>query len=103
VSDGASTSSTDGAASSGPEGTLVFHIGGTEQAVSYDVMRVGGKATLGGKLILQYTGGYVPPAGQKFVLLEADGGITGTFSSITSQGVQVQSGQDAKSFWVTVK
>jgi hypothetical protein len=81
----------------------VLQIGGPDPAVTYDVMRVGGQATLGGQLVLQYTGGYVPPAGQKFVLIEADGGIAGTFATLTSEGVQVQAGQDANTFWVTVK
>jgi hypothetical protein len=101
--DGSQTSLADGAPSSGPAGTLVLHIGGPDQAVTYDVMRVGGRAILGGQLVLQYTGGYVPPVGQKFVLVEADGGIAGTFATLTSPGVEVQAGQDANNFWVTVK
>jgi hypothetical protein len=101
--DGGQTSLADGAPSSGPAGTLVLQIGGPDQAVTYDVMHVGGRAILGGQLVLQFTGGYVPPVGQKFVLVEADGGIAGTFATLTSQGVQVQAGQDANTFWVTVK
>jgi hypothetical protein len=98
-----SAAQADGAFSSAPAGTLVLQIGGSDQGVTYDVMRVGGRATLGGQLVLQYTGGYVPPAGQKFVLVEADGGIAGTFATLTSPGVEVQVGQDANSLWVTVK
>jgi hypothetical protein len=101
--DAGGTSLADGAPPSGPAGTLVLQIGGTEQAVTYDAVRVGGRAILGGQLVLQYAGGYVPPAGQKFVLIEADGGIAGTFATITSQGVEIQAGQDANTFWVTVQ
>jgi hypothetical protein len=98
-----SPSLADSAPSSGPPGTLALQIGGTDQAVTYDVMRVSGQATLGGTLSLQYTGGYVPPVGQRFVLIEADGGIVGSFATVTSPGVQVETGQDAENFWVTVK
>jgi hypothetical protein len=67
------------------------------------VLRVGGRANLGGQLVLQFTAGYVPPAGQRFLLVEADGGIAGAFAGINSQGVPVQPGQDANTFWVTVQ
>jgi hypothetical protein len=101
--DAAPTSLADGAPSSGPTGTLVLQIGGADQAVTYDVMRVGGRAILAGDLVLQYTDAYVPPVGQRFVLIEADGGVSGSFATLTSPGVQVEAGQDAKTFWVTVK
>jgi hypothetical protein len=94
---------TDGSLSPGLAGTLILQIAGTQPAVTYDVLRVGGRAQLGGQLVLQFTGGYVPPRGQRFLLVEADGGITGAFTTLTSPGVPVQAGQDANTFWVTVQ
>jgi hypothetical protein len=82
-------------------GTLVLRIGGAEQGVTYDVVRVADRAILGGQLVLEYTSGYAPPAGQRFVLIEAEGGVTGSFATVNSQGTKVQSGQDATTFWVT--
>ena len=51
----------------------------------YDrLLVVGGQAFLDGDLYVSPGGGYTePPIGASFTILEADGGITGTFASVT--------------------
>jgi autotransporter-associated beta strand protein len=85
----------------GAGGALTLAIGGTTAGVNHDHLTVTGTAVLGGKLTLNFTGSYA--AGQKFVLVNATGGITGAFSSIVSNGASVVSGQDGTSFFVTVQ
>jgi hypothetical protein len=85
----------------GAGGVLTLAIGGTTAGVDHDHLTVTGTAVLGGKLTLNFTGSYA--AGQKFVLVNATGGITGAFSSVVSNGASVVSGQDGTSFYVTVQ
>jgi hypothetical protein len=93
-----------GAPDAGPvkAGTLALDIGGTTQGTDYAFLEVAGKAMLGGELRLNFIGGFLPKAGQKFTLVTAAGGISGAFAKITSQGVAVTPGQDATTFYVTV-
>jgi hypothetical protein len=51
-------------------------------------------------LTLNFTGSYAP--GQKFVLIDAAGGVSGSFHAIDSTGATVVAGQDSTSFFVTV-
>jgi hypothetical protein len=52
-------------------------------------------------LSLSFSGSYA--SGQKFVLINAAGGVTGAFTSISSSGAAVVGGQDGTSFFVTVQ
>jgi autotransporter-associated beta strand protein len=85
----------------GAGGSLTLVIGGATAGVDNDHLTVTGSAVLGGKLTLNFTGSHA--AGQKIVLVNATGGITGAFSSIVGNGASVVSGQDGTSFYVTVQ
>jgi hypothetical protein len=61
-------------------GTLTMQLA---SATSSDKLATTGSATLGGAPNLSLVGGFTPAAGQSFDLLNATGGITGQFSSIT--------------------
>ncbi len=52
-------------------------------ATSFDKLVITGSATLGGALNVSLVGGFTPAVGQSFDLLNAMGGITGQYSSIT--------------------
>jgi len=82
--------------------TLLLNISGTSQGVSYDYVNVAGKASLGGKLIVNFINSFAPTTGQKFVLVNAPGGISGDFASIVTNGVNVTSGKDATTYYITV-
>jgi autotransporter-associated beta strand protein len=86
----------------GAAGQLTLAIAGTSPGVNHDHLTVAGAAVLGGSLSLNFSGSYAK--GQKFVLINAAGGVSGAFGSITSSGgVTVVPGQDATSFFVTVQ
>lgn len=87
---------------SSPAGKLVLDIAGTTQGTDYAFLKVAGRATLGGTLQLNFASGFSPPAGQKFVVVTAAGGIRGRFDSIVTNGVAVTAGQDATTVYVTV-
>jgi autotransporter-associated beta strand protein len=72
-------------------GTLTLPVAGIVKSVSHGHITTPGSATLGGTLTLNFTGGPYT-AGQQFVLIDAAGGISGTFSSIvTTGGINVAS------------
>lgn len=85
----------------GTAGQLTLAIAGTTPGVNHDHLSVAGAAVLGGRLSLSFSGSY--SSGQKFVLINAAGGVTGAFSSISSSGATVVGGQDGTSFFVTVQ
>ncbi|MEP6503434.1 MAG: autotransporter [Betaproteobacteria bacterium] len=85
----------------GATGQLTLSIAGTAPGVNHDHLSVAGAAVLGGNLVLNFSGSYA--RGQKFVLIQATGGLSGAFSSISSNGATVAAGQDATSFFVTVQ
>ena len=62
-------------------GTLILSIA---SPVVYNTMMIDGAAQLGGSLVVNVLGNYVPGAGQTFNLIEATGGITGQFASVTN-------------------
>ena len=65
-------------------GELFIGIGGLVQGVEYDFLDVSGVATLGGSLRLELEDGFVPSLADTFVILEAAGGLSGTFDSVVS-------------------
>ncbi len=81
--------------------TLRLAIGGATQGVDHDHLTVAGAAVLGGTLKLSFSGAH--PAGEKLVLLDAAGGISGAFDSIVSEGASIVAGGDATTFFVTVQ
>ncbi|MEO6921011.1 MAG: autotransporter [Collimonas sp.] len=68
-------------------GSLTLPINGAGKGVDYGHLTVAGPVVLGGALILQFNGTFT--SGQKFVLIDAAGGISGSFSSVTSSGPAV--------------
>lgn len=82
-------------------GGLTLSIAGTSKGVDQDHLTVAGGAVLNGALTLNFA--TPPTSGQKYVLIDAAGGISGSFSSIVSSGAKVTGGHDAKSYYVTVQ
>jgi len=76
-------------------------LAGTSKGVDQDHLTVAGGAVLSGTLTLSFA--TPPTSGQKYVLIDAAGGISGSFTSIVSPGAKVSAGHDAKSFYVTVQ
>jgi hypothetical protein len=81
-----------------PGATLTLPVDVTTGAARLDVS---GTATLAGALVLDFTG--APHAGQKFLLVSARGGLSGSFSSVVSHGATVRATQDGTSYYVTVQ
>ena len=63
-------------------GALSIGVGGPLQGIEYDFMDVSGAATLAGSLLLQLEDGFLPSLLDTFVILEADGGVSGTFDTV---------------------
>ena len=68
----------------GPSGTLLVEIGGVTPGQQYDVLHVGGTATLDGTLAIQHYGGYLPAAGASFPGVVTAGAVSGAFSTLTA-------------------
>jgi hypothetical protein len=85
----------------GTNGRLLLSIAGSTPGVNHDHLSVAGAAVLAGRLELTIGAGLA--SGQRVVLINAPGGITGAFSTISSVGASVVAGQDATSFFVTVQ
>ena len=85
----------------GSRGALTLSIAGTSKGVDQDHLTVAGGAVLAGTLNLNFAS--PPSTGQKYVLIDAAGGVSGSFTSVTSPGVKVTTGHDAKTFYVTVQ
>jgi len=81
--------------------TLTVPIAITSQASSAGHLSVTGSVTLAGTLVLNFSG--TPTAGQKIVLIDAAGGLSGSFGSIVANGASVTAGQDATTFYVIVQ
>lgn len=83
-------------------GALTLPVGGISKGVNHGHITATGTASLGGTLNLNFTGTYT--AGQQLVLIDAAGGVSGTFSSIvTTGGVNVVGSQTATMYLVTVQ
>ncbi len=85
----------------GANGQLTLAIAGPAAGVDHDHLTVAGAAVLGGLLSLSFSGSVAK--GQRFVLINAAGGVSGAFSAIVSSGATVVGGQDGNSFFVTVQ
>ena len=85
----------------GANGQLTLAIAGPAAGVDHDHLTVAGAAVLGGLLSLSFSGSVTK--GQRFVLINAAGGVSGAFSAIVSSGATVVGGQDGNSFFVTVQ
>lgn len=87
----------------GPSGTLTMELGGTTQGTQYDFLDVSGTATLGGTLIISLFGGFTPRLGNSFSLIDASGGISGTFATINvPTGYTFKSNYSVTEFWMDV-
>jgi ELWxxDGT repeat protein len=71
-----------GGASYGPTGKLIAEIGGTT-AGSFDQQNYSGIAGLDGTLDIELINNFAPYVGNSFTLINASGGITGTFNATT--------------------
>jgi hypothetical protein len=69
-----------GAYTQGAGGTLVTEVGGLNAGTQYDQLNVGGTATLDGTFQVSLLGGFTPPTGSQFQLLNA-ATRTGTFAT----------------------
>lgn len=65
-------------------GSLTLPVNGVTKGVNHGHITAAGAVTLGGTLTLNFTGTYT--AGQQFVLIDATGGVSGTFGSIVTTG-----------------
>jgi len=81
-----------------PSAALTLPVDATTGAARLDVS---GTAALGGRLVLNFTG--TPRSGEKFLLVNASGGLSGSFSSVVSNGATVRATQDGTSYYVTVQ
>jgi len=81
--DGAGTLSVDGSYGQGADGALAVELGGTT-AGQFDVLDITGNAVLDGALDVSLLDGFTPSDGDTWVILTADGGITGAFDTITA-------------------
>ncbi len=63
-------------------GTLEIEIGGTTPAMEYDQLIVSGAATLGGKLDVSFANSFQPTIGDRFLIIDATGGATGSYDEI---------------------
>jgi T5SS/PEP-CTERM-associated repeat protein len=64
-----------------PDGRLSMEIGGRAAGIDHDQLGVTGSANLDGQLTVLLTGGFVPIPGDAFKLIEANGGVLGSFDS----------------------
>jgi T5SS/PEP-CTERM-associated repeat protein len=79
--------------------TLDIEIGGSAPILDYDQVSVSGIVTLGGELRLSLIDGFVPTAGDTFVVLDALGGISGLFSNVIN-GTRLDTADGNGSFLV---
>ncbi len=68
----------------GAAGELFIGIGGLVQGLEYDFVDISGAASLAGSLRLELEDGFLPSVTDSFVILEAAGGLSGTFDSVVS-------------------
>ena len=63
-----------------PNGTLQIELAGYNPG-QFDLLKVGGTASLAGTVRFTSLNGFVPSNGARFVFLTAAGGVTGTFAT----------------------
>ncbi|MGH9397504.1 MAG: PEP-CTERM sorting domain-containing protein, partial [Terriglobia bacterium] len=81
---GAGTFSVTGNYAQGSGGTIMADINGGAPG-SFDVLDVGALASLNGTLDISLNNGFMPVNNEQFVILDAMGGLNGTFSTIMGQ------------------
>ncbi len=86
----------------GPAGTLTLALGGTVQGTTYDYAAITGKAHLSGTLAIDAASGFAPPVGQQFTVVQAAGGISGTFDAVASPAIKLALSYDATHCYATV-
>jgi autotransporter-associated beta strand protein len=65
-----------------------LQLGGTTPATQFDQLAIDGAATLAGSITVNLLNGYVPAAGTSFEVLNATGGVAGTFDPLApSNGI----------------
>ncbi|MEC7501486.1 MAG: hypothetical protein VX970_07140 [Planctomycetota bacterium] len=67
-------------------GTIHILAGGPAQGTEYDFLDISGAASLSGVLQLGLRDGFVPEIADTFTILEADGGVNGTFDEVVGLG-----------------
>jgi hypothetical protein len=67
-------------------GELFIGIGGLVQGLEYDFVDISGTASLAGTLRLELEDGFLPSVADSFVILEAAGGLSGTFDELIGLG-----------------
>ena len=63
-------------------GTLDIEIAGLTQGTQYDFLKITGTASLAGILDVSLLNSFIPAAGSQFDILDASGGISGTFNTV---------------------
>jgi hypothetical protein len=86
----------------GSAATLALAFGGTAQGSTYDYLAVTGHATLNGTLSVNGASGFAPAVGQQFTVVQAAGGLSGTFSGLTSPALKLALSYDATHCYATV-
>ncbi|MCY4745757.1 autotransporter-associated beta strand repeat-containing protein [Pelomonas sp. UHG3] len=80
---------------------LSIELGGLLRGTGYDALNVGGSVDLGGDtlLSLNFINGFVATAGQQFQLIQADGGLFGSFANV-ADGARLLTTDGSGSFLV---
>src|SRR5690606_32248359 len=65
-----------------PEGVLEVELGGYAPGTEHDQLAVTGAVTLGGTLRVVLVDGFVPALGDRFLVVPAGGGVSGTFAAL---------------------
>lgn len=80
---------------------LSIELGGLLRGTGYDALNVGGSVDLGGDtlLSLSFINGFVATAGQQFQLIQADGGLFGSFANV-ADGARLLTADGSGSFLV---
>jgi hypothetical protein len=73
----------DGDYTQGPGGRLAIELGGTEQGVTYDLLKVGGSAALDGTLAVTLLDGFTPADGAAFEVITY-ASVSGDFAANSS-------------------
>jgi fibronectin-binding autotransporter adhesin len=84
----------------GSDTNLYIEIGGTTAGTTYDSINSTGNIVLGGTLNISLTNGFIPSAGNTFMILNAGGTVTGAFSNIAS-GARLYAADGSGSFIVS--